>query len=218
MSTDKTPENMAAGPARTAPAAVTPDDLLSPEAANPDMAPSATKHVDDVIADLRREVSDYKDKYLRAHADMDNLRKRTEREKEDTAKYAVTRLARDLLGLGDNFQRALAAVPTGAADADPALKSLVDGITITEREFHGVLDKHGVKRIDALGEPFNPHLHQAVMEMPTPDGPAGIVVQVFQSGYVIEDRTLRPAMVAVSTSGSVPAASPASDIDPAATA
>ncbi len=196
MSTDKTTGNGADPIPNEGPA-----DLQAPETAHPEATPSPTRHVDDVIADLRREASDFKDKYLRAYADMDNLRKRTEREKEDTAKYAVTRLARDLLGLGDNFQRALAAVPAGAAEADPALKSLVDGITLTEREYHGVLEKHGVRRIEALGEPFNPHLHQAVMEMPNADVPAGIVVQVFQSGYIIEDRTLRPAMVAVSAGG-----------------
>ncbi len=129
------------------------------------------------------------------------MRKRTEREKEETAKYAVTRFARDVLEVGDNFQRALQAVPAGAAEADPALKSLVDGVNLTEREFLNVLEKNGVKRIDALGEPFNPHLHQAVMQMPKSDVPDGTVVQVFQAGFTIEDRTLRPAMVVVATGG-----------------
>jgi molecular chaperone GrpE len=207
MSTDKS-TNGTAGAAPGQSASETPLDLQAPEAAHPEPDTPANKHADDVIAELRRDMSEYKDKYLRAHADMDNLRKRTEREKEDTAKYAVTRLARDLLGLGDNFQRALAAVPPGAADADPALKSLVDGITITEREYQTVLEKHGVKRIEALGEPFNPHLHQAVMQMPSADVPAGTIVQVFQPGYVIEDRTLRPAMVAVSNGAPKPMATP----------
>ena len=167
----------------------------------PDQAQPAAKHHDDVIADLRREASDLKDKFLRAHADMDNLRKRTEREKEDAAKYANTRFARDLLTIGDTFQRALAAVPPGAADADPALKALVDGVQMTEREFVSVLERHGVTRIDAQGQPFNPHLHQAVMQQANADMPDGTVITVFQAGYTIEDRTLRPAMVVVSTGG-----------------
>lgn len=159
------------------------------------------KHHDDLIADLRRENSDLKDKYLRAHADMDNLRKRTEREKDDAAKYANTRFARDLLTIGDTFQRALASVPSGAADIDPVLKSLVDGVQMTEREFLSVLEKHGVERIEAHGQPFNPHLHQAVMQQANAEVPDGTVITVFQPGYTIEDRTLRPAMVIVSTGG-----------------
>lgn len=188
-------------------------DTLAPSADADMAAPGAPKHHDDVIAELRRDVAEFKDKYLRAHAEMENLRRRTEREKEDISKYAVTKLARDLLGVGDNFQRALAAVPAGAADADPALKSLVDGVSMTEKEFQSVLDRHGVKRIDAAGQPFNPHLHQAVMEVPKPDVAAGTVVQVFQQGYVIEDRTLRPAMVAVAAGGPK-SESPASDVPP----
>jgi molecular chaperone GrpE len=168
------------------------------------------KHHDDLIADLRREVSDLKDKILRAHAEVDNIRKRTEREKIDTAKYSITKFAQDIVNVGDNFQRAITAVPAGAADADPALASLLEGVTLTEREFHNVLDRHGVERIDPMGEAFDPHLHQAVMEMPQPDVAAGTVVQVFQSGYTIEDRVLRPAMVVVATGGPKPGAASAS--------
>jgi molecular chaperone GrpE len=184
----------------------------------PEFQRTTAQHHDDLIAQLRRDVAEYKDKFLRAHAEMENLRRRTEREKEDTAKYANTRFARDLLTVGDNFQRALAAVPEGAADVDPALKSLIEGVGITEREFASVLERHGVTRIDADGEPFDPHLHQAVMEMPRPDVPAGTVVQVFQAGYTIADRSLRPAMVAVSTGGPKPGksadAAPVSPVAP----
>jgi molecular chaperone GrpE len=174
-----------------------------PEAAQPPL-----KHPDDLIAELRREASDLRDRVLRAHAEVENMRKRTEREKEETAKYAVTRFARDILTVGDNFQRALTAVPPGAADADPALKALVEGVTMTEREFQNVLERNGVKRIDAMGFAFNPHLHQAVMEQAKPDVPAGTIIQVFQPGYVIEDRTLRPAMVVVATGGFKPVKTP----------
>ena len=159
---------------------------------------------DATVATLEGQVADLTDRLLRAHAEMENLRKRTDRDKEDTAKYAITKFAREVLGVGDNLQRAIAAVPAGAADADPALKALVDGVAMTEREFLNVLDRHGVKRIDPEGEPFNPHQHQAMTEIENPEVPAGTVVQVFQPGYVIEDRVLRPAMVVVSKGGAKP--------------
>jgi molecular chaperone GrpE len=167
------------------------------------------KHHDDLIAELRREISDLKDKILRAHAEVDNIRKRTEREKIDTAKYAVTKFAQEIVNVGDNFQRAITAVPAGAAEADPALASLLEGVNLTEREFLNVLERHGVERVDPMGEAFNPHLHQAVMEMPQPDVPSGTVVQVFQSGFTIGDRVLRPAMVVVATGGVKPDTGPA---------
>jgi len=162
-----------------------------------------------VIAALRAETADLKDKLLRAHAEVENIRKRAEREREETAKYAITRLAREVVGVGDNFQRAIEAVPAGAAEQDPALKSFLDGVTMTERELLNVLERHGIKRIQPINEPFNPHLHQAVMEIQRTDVPAGIAVQVFQPGYTIEDRVLRPAMVAVSKGG--PKAAPAGE-------
>lgn len=164
--------------------------------------------VHDVIAALQAEAADYKDKWIRAHAEIDNVRRRLEKEKEETAKYAITRLARDIVNVGDNFQRAIAAVPAGAAEQDSALKSLVEGVTMTEREFLNILERFGIKRIDPANEPFNPHMHQAVMEMERPDVAAGTVVQVFQAGYMIEERCLRPAMVAVSRGGPKSGATP----------
>jgi molecular chaperone GrpE len=184
------------------PAAAANESAVDAAAAPQEPAP---RHVDDMIADLRREASDLKDKYLRAHAEIENLRKRNERDLEDAKKYAVSRFARDLLNVGDNMQRALAALPAGAADSDPAFKSLADGVAMTEREFQAVLERNGVKRIDPIGERFDPHVHQAVMQMPNADVPEGTIVQVFQPGYLIEERTLRPAMVVVSTG---PAAKP----------
>jgi molecular chaperone GrpE len=157
--------------------------------------------VHDVIAALQAEVADFKDKWLRAHADADNFRKRAEREKEEIAKYAITRLARDIVTVGDNFQRAMGAVPAGAAENDPALKSLLEGVMLTERELLNALERHGIKQQKAMNEPFNPHLHQAVMEVPRSDVPEGTIVQVFQPGFMIEDRVLRPAMVGVAKGG-----------------
>ena len=166
------------------------------------------KHHDDIIAEQRREISDLKDRILRAHAEVDNIRKRTEQEKKDTAKYAVTRFAHDIVNVGDNFQRAIQAVPSGAADNDPALQSLIEGVMVTEREFLNVLERHGVKRVDPKGEMFNPHLHQAVMQQPSADVAPSTVLQVFQSGFTIEDRVLRPAMVSVSTEVAKPTPPP----------
>jgi molecular chaperone GrpE len=156
------------------------------------------------IAGLEANVKDLTDRLLRTHAEMDNMRKRTERDKADTVKYAITKFAGDIVTVGDNFQRAIMAVPAGAADADPALKSLVEGVTLTERTFLNVLENHGVKRLDPKGQAFDPNFHQAVMEQPDTTVPSGTVLQVFQAGFVIEDRILRPAMVVVSTGGFKP--------------
>ena len=159
---------------------------------------------EEIIAQLQAEIVDLKDRVLRAHAEADNMRKRAEREKEDTAKYAITRFARDIVGLTDNFRRAIGAIPAGAAEQDPALKSFLDGVTMIEREFLNVLERHAIKQISPLGEIFNPYLHQAVMETLNADVAAGTVVQVFQPGYTIEDRVLRPAMVVVAKGGQKP--------------
>ena len=153
------------------------------------------------LATLEGRIADLTDRLLRAHAEMDNLRKRTEREREDTAKYAISKFAREVLVVGDNLQRATAAVPPGAADADPALKALVDGVAMTEREFLNVLERNGVKRLDPEGQPFNPHQHQAMIEIDQPEVAAGTIVQVYAPGYVLEDRVLRPAMVVVAKGG-----------------
>ena len=117
------------------------------------------------------------------------------------AKYAVTKLARDIVNVGDNFQRAIDAIPAGAAEQDAALKSFLEGVTMTERELLNVLERHGIRRVQPMHEPFNPHLHQAVMELQRSDVPSGTIVPVFQAGFMIEDRVLRPAMVAVAKGG-----------------
>jgi len=179
-----------------------------------DAAGEAGKSLQEVVAALQAEVNalrskqpeidDLKDKVLRAHAEMDNIRKRAEREKEDAAKYAITKLARDIVGVGDNFQRAIDAVPSGAAEQDPTLKSFLEGVTMTERELLNVLDRHGIKRLQPINEPFNPHLHQAVTQVPRDDVPAGTVVAVYQAGYTIADRVLRPAMVGVAQAAPKP--------------
>jgi molecular chaperone GrpE len=188
-----------------------PGNTAQPGAAEP---PQRTPH--DVIVALQAEAADLKDRLLRAHAEVENIRKRSEREKEETAKYAVTRFARDIVNVGDNFQRAIDAVPAGAAEMDPALKSFLEGVTMTERELLNVLERNGIRRVQPVNEPFNPHLHQAVMEIPRSDVPSGTIVQVFQAGFMIEDRVLRPAMVGVAKGGPKPAPAPEGTATPGA--
>lgn len=147
------------------------------------------------------EATQKHDQHLRALAETENVRRRLEKEKEETARYAITKFAKDILSVGDNFQRAIGAVPQEAVDADPALKSLLDGVILAERDYRGALERHGVKTIDPAGQPFNPHHHQAVMEQEDANVPAGTVLKVFQTGYLIEDRCIRPAMVVVSRGG-----------------
>jgi molecular chaperone GrpE len=196
--------------------AAAPEGAAQPgAAAKPDAAPSspqqpqgaasqADKSLQDVVAALKAEVEGLKDRWLRAHAEMENIRKRAEREREEAAKYAITKLAKDIVGVGDNFQRCIDAVPSGAAEKDPTLKSFLEGVTMTERELLNALDRHGIKRQQPLNEPFNPHLHQAVLQVPRTDVPNGTVVEVYQAGYTIEDRVLRPAMVGVAQGGPKP--------------
>jgi len=147
---------------------------------------------------LKEENAQLKDKLLRTLADMENLRKRLEREKAEATLYAASNFARDLLSVADNFSRALAAVtPEQRAAADEMSSNLVAGIEVTERELINVLERHGIRRIDAMGQKFDPNMHQAMFEVPTADHPAGTVVQVMQNGYAIGNRCLRPALVGV---------------------
>ena len=147
------------------------------------------------------EIAEKHDAYMRAVAETENVRRRLEREKEETAKYAISKFTKDILSVGDNFQRAISAVTAEAAAADPALKSFLQGVILAERDFQNALEKNGVRTIDPAGEVFNPHHHQAVMEKEDISVPNGTVLQVFQTGYLIDDRCLRPAMVVVSRGG-----------------
>jgi molecular chaperone GrpE len=147
---------------------------------------------------LKEENAQLKDKLLRTMADMENLRKRLEREKAEATLYAASNFARDLLSVADNFSRAVAAVtPEQRATADEMSSNLLTGIEVTERELMNVLERHGIRRIEAIGQKFDPHMHQAMFEVPTADHPAGTVVQVMQNGYAIGTRCLRPALVGV---------------------
>jgi molecular chaperone GrpE len=176
----------------------------SPKAETPNNTadPSAQLGVD--LEGLLRENAEMRDRLLRTMADMENLRRRTEREKADTARYAISNFARDVLTVGDNLKRTIEHVPAEAAAQDPALKSFLDGVEITERELLNVLERHGVTRIDPLGQRFDPNCHQAMYEVQNPEVPEGTVVDVMQAGYKIGDRCLRPALVAVAKGGAKP--------------
>jgi molecular chaperone GrpE len=158
----------------------------------------------EVVTDLETllaENADMRDKLLRTMAEMENLRRRTEREKSDTARYAISNFARDVLTIGDNLRRAVEHVPADAAAQDPALKSLLEGVELTERELLNMMERHGVTRIEPLGQRFDPNQQQAMYEVPTTEVPDGTVVDIMQAGYTIGDRVLRPALVAVSKGG-----------------
>lgn len=151
---------------------------------------------------LEREHTEMKDRLLRALAEMENLRKRTEREIADSRLYSVTSFARDLLGVADNMRRALEAVPPELRNtAESGVKALIDGVELTERELVKALEKNGVRQFTPQGEKFDPNVHQAMFEIPDATVPAGSVVQVVQPGYMIGDRVLRPALVGVSKGG-----------------
>jgi molecular chaperone GrpE len=152
----------------------------------------------DETAALRAEVAELKDRLLRALADAENTRRRAERDKQDASQYAVTKFARDMLLVADNFNRALQSCPPEIrAEAAPQLKAVLDGVEATERQLLGILERHGVKTIETENARFDPHLHQAIAEVPAEGRPAGSIVNVVQTGYVIADRLLRPAMVTI---------------------
>ena len=163
-----------------------------------------------VLAAITAERDELKDRILRTLAEMENLRRRTEREVADARTYAVTNFARDMLNVADNVRRALESVPAEAKVAtDGALKGLIDGIELTERDLAKTLERHGVKAVEPKGQRFDPNRHQAMFEVPDTEVPSGTVVQVVQSGYVIGDRVLRPALVGVAKGGPKAAANPA---------
>jgi molecular chaperone GrpE len=147
---------------------------------------------------LVKEAAEAKDKMLRTLAEMENLRKRTQREVADARTYGITGFAREILEIADNLQRAVDAVPAeDKATADAGLKSLIEGVELTERSLHKTLEKHGVKKLDPVGEKFDPNFHQAMYEIPDSSVAPGTVVQVIQTGYTIGERILRPALVGI---------------------
>jgi molecular chaperone GrpE len=155
---------------------------------------------EDRLAAVEAELADTRERLLRALAETENVRRRFQREREDTQKYAVSGFAKDLLSTADNLRRALDSMPE-AEIADQRARSLRDGVAATERELLAAFERHGLRRIDPMGERFDHNFHQAIFEAERPDAPAGTVVEVLQFGYVLHDRLLRPAMVGVAKGG-----------------
>jgi molecular chaperone GrpE len=207
MMADETPTTPEAKASETAGAPETPEN-----------APPAT----DVAAALKAEAADAQDKLLRTLAEMENLRRRTERELADQRQYAVAAFARDMLTVGDNLRRAIEAVPKEQRGAgDKALDALIEGVEVTERGLEQTLAKFGVKRVEAKGQKFDPGFHQAIYEADVPDAQPGTVAEEIQAGYAIGERVLRPALVSVvkrPAKTAAPAETPAEEAGPEASA
>jgi molecular chaperone GrpE len=170
------------------------------EAAAPETAQAET--APDPAAQLAKEAADLKDRLLRTLAEMENLRRRTEREVADARSYGVTNFARDILAVADNMERALKALDDEIREkAEAGVKALLDGVELTERELIKAMEKHGVKKLEPQGQKFDPNLHQAMFEIPDESVPAGTVVQIMQPGYTIGERVLRPALVGIAKGG-----------------
>lgn len=180
--------------------------------ADPQPVAKSTDMPADPLAEAKQEAADYRDKLLRTLAEMENLRKRTGREIADARTYGIAGFARDVLAVADNMHRALEAIgPELRETGDATVKSLIEGVELTERELLKALEKHGVKKFSPEGQKFDPNVHQAMFEMEHPELPPGHVAQVMQAGYMIGERVLRPAMVGVSKAAPKQAAASAND-------
>ncbi|PTM97510.1 nucleotide exchange factor GrpE [Mycoplana dimorpha] len=181
-----------------------PGDEPEPAAVSPENSEAAAQPQADAdpLEALKTENAELRDKYLRLAADMDNLRRRTERDIKDAKSYSIAGFARDMLGVSDNLRRGLEAIPAEAREAGGAgFTALIEGVEMTERSMLAALERHGVRKLEPIGERFDPHFHQAMFEIPNAEVPNGTVLQVVQDGYVIGERVLRPAMVGVSKGG-----------------
>ncbi len=149
------------------------------------------------VAQLEAEVASLKDQILRALAETENVRRRAEREREDTSKYAVSKFAKELLAVADNLRRAVEAVAPDVRESNQAVGNLLTGVEATERQLLAAFDRAGIAKVEALGAPADPNFHQIMMEIENTGKPAGTVVQVLQAGYTIHGRLLREAIVGV---------------------
>ena len=169
-------------------------DAQSDDAAPQDVAPLTPE---EKIEALETELAKQKEQVLRQLAETENARRRAQREREDTIRYGASALAKDLLNVADNLQRALQSVPSEARESDDVIKNLVIGIEMTEKELLSAMQKQGVEKIEPLGEKFSYDKHQAMFEVPDTGKPAGTIVELMQPGYIMHERLLRPAMVGV---------------------
>lgn len=170
---------------------VAPEDMSDQNIAAPDGAG------EDRVAELEAELARMKDHLLRALAETDNIRKRALKEREDATKFAVSSFARDMLEIADNFRRALDAIPQEARENNPLMQTTIMGIEATERGLLKSFEKHGIRKLEPLGEPFDPNFHEVMFEAPIPGKAAGTIIQLVDPGYVLNDRLLRPARVGI---------------------
>jgi molecular chaperone GrpE len=171
-----------------------------PRPANENAFGDTPASLEERLAAAEAEAADFKDKALRALAEVENIRRRAQREREDAVKYGISNFARDLLSAADNLRRAVTSVPEGQA-TDEVTKNLLAGVAATERELLAAFEKNSIRRIDPKGERFDHNFHQAIFEAENTGKPAGTIVEVLQPGYVLHDRLLRPAMVGVAKGG-----------------
>jgi len=174
---------------------IDPDDLAEAEI---DSGPEDT--IKEPVEALEEQVSELKDQLLRSVAELDNYRKRAEREKEQLRKFGIANFAKDLLSVADNLRRAVESGPSDLEGADESVKNLIVGVEMTEKELLNAFEKNSVRKIDPVGEKFDYNFHQAMFEVESDKEEPGVVMQVLQPGYAIEDRVLRAAMVGVSKS------------------
>ena len=185
----------------------TEEPAIEAETPEPDVGePEAA--IEDPIVRLEGEVAELKNQLLRALAETENLRRRSARERDDAVKFAAVPLIKDLIGVADNLRRALSSVPAEAIEGNEQLKTLLDGVGMTETELQSVFARHGIERIEPMGARLDPHFHEALFEVPDTSVPAGTVVQVLQDGYRLGERLIRPAQVGVAKGG--PNVAPAS--------
>lgn len=166
-----------------------------------DRARSAETGDSEALARLQAENAELKDRLLRALAEVENVRRRAERDLGDMRQYAVTKFAGDILSVADNLERAVTSIPVEVRKSAGAVKTLVDGIELIEKEMLNVLEKHGVRKLNPVGERFDPNFHEALFEVPDPTLPSGTVSQVVEPGYSLGSRPLRPAKVGIARGG-----------------
>ncbi len=209
MSEDKSEAKAEAVPGAPAPEGTVPEETV-PEAVAPDQEakageapaePARAEPAPDPKAELEAQIADLTDRFARAVAELENYRRRAEREREDVAKYAISNFARDMLALADSLGLALASISAEVRSEDKNLDNLAAGVELTARELQAIFERHGITKVDPMGERFDHDLHQALFEIEDKEKPAGTIVEVMQAGYVLKDRLLRPAMVGVTKGG-----------------
>ena len=195
---NETPEEAAAAADATADmAAEAAEAAEAEEQAEADAAGEDVQVEIDAAGKADAEIADLKDKLLRALADIENLRRRSQKEREEALKYASANFARDMLSVADNLRRAIESIPEEGDPDGSALVGFIEGIALTEKDLLSALERHKITKIEPMGEKFDPQFHEALFEIPTNDAASGTVMQVMETGYTIHDRLLRPAKVGI---------------------